>query len=128
MAFHERTRSQEQRPEPLGVLGVGRGGRELGDDDGDVLPRLLRQGGGGRTKIECRIAREDLTLEELQWRAGIEAELLARDLASILVGVQRVRLPTRPIEREHELTPQSLAKGLRAYPALEFGDELGVVP
>src|SRR5439155_10951933 len=67
--------------------------------------------------------REDLTLEELQWRAGIEAELLARDLAARLVDVERIRVPTGPVQREHELAAKTLAQRMRSDQTLKLGDE-----
>ena len=42
------------------------------------------------------------------------------------VGGERVRLPARPVEREHELAARPLAERLRLHERLELGDELGV--
>src|SRR5262249_51539287 len=43
-----------------------------------------------------------------------------------LVGGERIRLPTGPVEREHQLAEQPLAERMRGDRPLELGDELAV--
>ncbi len=57
---------------------------------------------------------------------GIDAELLDEGLACSAVGGERVGLPARAVEREHELRARALAQRLGLDERLELGDELGV--
>ena len=52
---------------------------------------------------------EDRGLELAELRAGIDAELLDERLARGAVGGERVGLPARAVEREHELRARALA-------------------
>ncbi len=79
--------------------------------------RRLRRG-------ERRVLVEDLTLEPPQVLARLEAELLRERAASLLVGLQRLRLPTRAVEGEHQLPPGPFAQRMLDDERLELDDEL----
>ena len=53
---------------------------------------------------------EDRTLEGLEVRARVEPELLAEGLAGGVVGAQRVRLPTRPVQGQDQLLTEAFAQ------------------
>ena len=66
-----------------------------------------------------------LQLEFLQPRARLEPELVHQSSPRPLVGLERVRLPSRAIEREHQLPVQALAQRVLAHEPLELRHELG---
>ena len=53
---------------------------------------------------------EDRTLEGLQVRARVEPELFAEGLAGGVVGAQRVRLPTGPVQGQDQLLTEAFAQ------------------
>ena len=65
-------------------------------------------------------------LDSLELTAGIEAELVAKQLADPLVGGERVRLPAAAVERHHQMTPQPLPERILPHQELELADELVV--
>ena len=74
-----------------------------------------------------RLLAEDRGVHSAQERARLEAELFDEELAPFPVGLERLRLPARAVEREHQLRPQPLAQRIRADEPLELGHELGVL-
>ena len=71
---------------------------------------------------------EDRALELLQLDTGLEPELVGEDRATRLVDVQRLGLPSRPIQRQHELAAKALAQGMRTHESLELSDDGGMPP
>ena len=69
---------------------------------------------------------EDLRLEPLELRAGLDSELVDEAGACILVDLQGLRLPARTIQREHELPPERLAQRVVADERLELADHVAV--
>jgi hypothetical protein len=69
---------------------------------------------------------QDLSLETPQYGAGIDPELLDEPCAGLLEGLQRICLPSRAIEREHQLSAHSLTQRVIDDEAFELGDELRV--
>lgn len=67
---------------------------------------------------------EDPPLEVLQRRARLEAELVDQRLACLLVRLERVHLPSRPVESEHEQAARTLAERMPAHELLQLGHEL----
>ena len=63
-------------------------------------------------------------LEPLQRSARLETELLAQQLARLPVGLERLGLPARAVEREHQLAAQALLQRIGRGERLELGDEL----
>ena len=71
---------------------------------------------------------EDATLEVAQLGPGLDGELRDQRLTSAPVGVERLRLAARAIEREHQLSPEALAQRLGRDEAFELADELRSAP
>ena len=101
----------------------------------DGLARLPRGGlgrlrrrllGRRRPELERGVLREHGALDPLELRARLEAELLDQRLARVLVDLQRLGLPTRAVEREHQLGAEALPERMRRRQRLELRHELGV--
>ena len=71
---------------------------------------------------------EDRLLEVAQCRPRFDAELLCEHPARTLVGTERVGLPARSVQGDHELSPQPFAERLADEHALELGDQLARLP
>ena len=84
-----------------------------------------RPPGGGA--VERRVVIEDLALEPLQLRARLDTQLVHERAPRPLIRVQRLRLSARPVEREHQLSAQTLAKRVPRDERLQLGDQV-VVP
>jgi hypothetical protein len=76
-------------------------------------------GAGWRGKL--RVASEDSLLNVLQAGARLGAQFADQALASLPVGVQGLRLATRPVQSDHELLNQRLHERV-------LRDELGQFP
>ena len=94
-----------------------RGGRR---DRGGALGSLL----GGSREVETRILLQDRSLERLERRGRVDAELLDQRAPRLLVGLERLGLSARPVQREHQLTAQPLAQRVLRDETLELADEL----
>ena len=91
--------------------------------------RSLGAGRGVRSHssdVQLRILIEDRPLEAAQRRPRLDPELLDQRGPRRPVGVQRLRLPARAVEREHELATQALRQRVLGDQALELADELVV--
>ena len=64
--------------------------------------------GRRRVPAEARVLGEDLLLERPQLGSGLDPELLDEHVARVLVGAQRVGLPARPVQREHQQLAEPL--------------------
>src|SRR5204862_6847660 len=73
--------------------------------------------------VEHRVVTQDRALELLELRARLEPELLDEDAATLAVARERLRLPARPVEREHQLPAQLLSQRLLCDERLELRDE-----
>jgi hypothetical protein len=71
--------------------------------------------------------REDRLLEAPQPRTGLERQLLREDSPSLLKHLQRVRLPTASVERQHQLPPQTLPERALLERSAYGGHEVGVL-
>src|SRR5207244_4220665 len=76
--------------------------------------------------LELRIVIQDLSLEALKRRTGIDPELVDEECACILKGPQSVCLPSRAVQRKHQLGAQPLAERMFRDQALEPGNDLRV--
>ena len=74
---------------------------------------------------KLKIVLEDLALQLDELRPGLEAELVGESLPAGLEQRQRLCLPPRPIESEHELAERPLAERLVAHEPFELWNELG---
>src|SRR5262249_28789713 len=101
-------------------------GEENGDDLAllDSLARLRRCLG----VVERRILLKDRGLETAQRLARLEPELVDEERTPGAVRLERVRLPSGAVEREHELAAQPLAQRIALDQRLELRDEPGVHP
>jgi hypothetical protein len=75
---------------------------------------------------ERRVMAEDLLLELAQVRPGLEPEVLDEPGTRVAVGLERVGLPPRAVEREHELPSQPLAVRVLGDQFSQLADHLGV--
>ena len=67
---------------------------------------------------------EDPPLELAELRPRLEPELGVEVGAPVAVAGERVGLPARPVERRHQLGPQTLAERVLGHEPFEIGDEL----
>ena len=97
----------------------------------DRAPRLAGgrglRGTAGR-RAQRGVLREDLLLQLLQRRAGLDAELVDELAAALLEDIERLGLTPGSIQGEHQLRPAALAVRLDPNERLELGDHLGVPP
>src|SRR4029453_8649773 len=77
-------------------------------------------------RLELRVMREDRPLEVLQLTARFEPEVVAESAARVLVGGERLGLPARAVEGEHQLSAKPFPKGVLADERLQLRDELVV--
>jgi hypothetical protein len=70
--------------------------------------------------------RQDVLLEALKLRAGLETELLHEVAASISVCVERVRLAPRAVEGKHQLRPEALTERMTSDECAELAHQLAV--
>ena len=63
-----------------------------------------------------------------RWQAlaRLQAELLGERQASLLVDLERLRLPVRAVEREHELPTKPLSQRVVGDELLQLADQLTV--
>ena len=119
--------------EPLLRQQAGQGGDVLlaADEPG----RQRRQVPRGRRRsrrdairdAQRRILPEDLALELLQPRSGIEPELVGQQRPDPLVRRQRVGLATRPVERRDQQRPQALLERVGGHRRLQLADQVAGV-
>ena len=69
---------------------------------------------------------EDRALERLERRRRLDPEALDERLPRRAVGLERLGLPARAVEREHQLAAEPLAQRVLGDERLELGDERGV--
>ena len=82
---------------------------------------------GDRATIDReRLLAQDRGVHAAQERARLEAQLRDEQLAALAVGLERLRLPARAVEGEHQLGAQPLSQRMRVDERLELADELGV--
>ena len=84
--------------------------------------RLLPRG------VERRVLAQDRLVQPAQVRAGLDADLLDQRGARFAVGLQRLGLAARAVERKHALCVQALAQRLPAQQRLELRQHLAVAP
>jgi hypothetical protein len=132
---HARGRLEVARhdaPDDLWIepLGEARPADEVGEDDRHRLPglrdelqggrgvcgallRRLRERGRGAVrpgrKLELGVLDEDPPLELLERRARLDPESVDEDAPGLLVGLERLGLAARPVQRQDQLPAQTLA-------------------
>ena len=78
-----------------------------------------------RGRGELLVLVQDRAVKRLQLGARVDPELVHERRARRCVRVERLRLPARAVEREHQLAAQALPQRLLANERLELADELG---
>jgi hypothetical protein len=76
--------------------------------------------------IEDRILAQDRLLELAQLFAGLDPELLDELAPDVAVGLERLGLPPRSVERQHQSASDPLAQGMLEGEGLELADDLPV--
>ena len=111
----------QQRPDLLSIrVAAKRPGRRQGQPARTRLGRLRRSHG------KVGILRKDRALEVAQTLARLDAQILDQGLASVLIGLERSRLPLAAVQSEHQLGTESLPVGVLADERLELPDQLGM--
>src|SRR5205085_8063680 len=77
-------------------------------------------------RVKSRILLEHASLELLQHAAGLEPELVAQPAGAVLVGVKRLGLTARAVEREHHLLEKMLLERIRGDERSQLGDKFAV--
>jgi hypothetical protein len=98
------------------------GDRPRSDDGNGAIPPQR-----SAAQLERRILLEDLALEGLDGRGGIQAEFRVERVPQPVIGVQGLCLATGPVQRKHQLAVQALAKRVLGRQALELGDEVSML-
>ena len=92
----------------------------------EACQRVWQVGRGGAVEDERGVVPEDLTLELPQLWRRVQSELVAKQPPHPLVGAQRVRLPPRPVQGEHEKPPEPLAQGMGVGQLAELAGRLAM--
>ncbi len=105
-------------------------GGQLGtaaDESGRPRAGGRRRGCGPQHRIrwsrtlDGRVVGEDRLFEAPQFRTGIDAQLVAQQVAAAGEGAQGVGLTPGAVEREHQRSPQPLAQRMRRDQSLQLG-------
>src|ERR1700720_1432916 len=74
------------------------------------------------------IGGQDLLVELLERRPGLNAQLIVQVAARVMEGRQCVRLTAASVQREHELTVQALAQRVLSHEVSQLRDQVSVNP
>jgi hypothetical protein len=97
-------------------------------DENRPLGSLPDTTGRGRLHVQRGVLPQDRSLQLLERGTRHEPEPVDECPARILVGVQGLRLPTRPVERRHQMCPEAFAERVLGDQRLELRDQLVVAP
>ena len=75
---------------------------------------------------ERALLSQDRSVERLELRSRIDPELVDKRAPRVVVGIERLSLPTGSVEREHELATQSLTQWVATDEGLHLGYQIGV--
>ena len=94
------------------------------------IPDTERAGTGRISRAglaqQQRVLLKDALCEVLQLRARVQPELIRQLLAGTRIRVERVRLPARAVEGDHQLAAEALPERVGEGQRFEFGDEVAV--
>jgi hypothetical protein len=113
--------ASQHREEVLAAGEPGHVGGKLARRPRGRPGRLARWGPQGR------VGAQDGPLQPLQRWAGFDAELADQELAGLLVGRERLGLPTRPVQRQHQQLPEALVERVLLHQAPQVDRQLGVL-
>jgi ABC-type phosphate transport system auxiliary subunit len=68
--------------------------------------------------------REDHALEPPQLRSGLDSELVHQHLAALPHRLECLRLASRAVQRDHQLSAQTLAQRVLCDERLQFADQV----
>ena len=71
-----------------------------------------------------RVLPQDRLLETSQLFARLEPELVEQHATRVLVGGERICLPPRAVEGEHQLSPKALAKRIPRDEPFQLAEEI----
>ncbi len=112
--------------EPCRALDVR---EQEGDGAGrDLSCPILRESRRRRSRRERLVLLQDRPLQSPELLARLEPEFLVEATAAGPIDVQGFGLAPAAIEREHQLTAETLAERVLADEALQLRDELRVTP
>ena len=74
--------------------------------------------------VELGIVGEDHRLEPAQLRAGLEPELVDQEPAALAHHLERVRLASGAVERQHQLPAQPLAQRVLGHERAQLADQV----
>ena len=103
------------------------GGDVVGSTDqlGRFTPGQRRPDGArvdARRPKQGRVIGEDLRFQRLRRRGEAETELVAEHRSQLGAPAQRLGLPAEPVERQHQLAPEPLPKGVGGDERFQLGD------
>ena len=81
-----------------------------------------------RREVERRVLLEDRVLELLEAGARLEPQLVRQHAPRAAVGLERLSLARRAVQRQHQLAPQPLAQRVLGHQRLELTDEPRMAP
>ena len=109
---------------------------ELALTTGNWLDELRENAGDGSVHgeadllfgdvFERRVLVQHSPLEVPETRRGVDAKLIVEHAPERLEHVERLGVPSAPVQRQHELRAQTLAERMAAYERVELSDELEV--
>ncbi len=92
-----------------------------------ALGRTDDRGRAGRTRAsQFGVLPQDLLVKALELGRRIGADLVRQNLSRAPIGIQRFRLTPSPIERDHQVGPEPLAKRIPRRERLQVGDDRGM--
>ena len=78
--------------------------------------------------VQRGILAKDQLLETAELRRGVDPQLRGQDASGALEGLQRLGLASRPVQRGHEMGPQSFPERVGPHEDLQLRNELPVAP
>ena len=79
-----------------------------------------------QTPIECRVLFEHRGVKALEIAPGLNAQALHKRGAGLLVGLERLGLPTGAVESEDQLPLEAFAQRLARHQVVQLADDRGV--
>ena len=97
------------------------------DEGGAAAASNCSSGRCSERRVERRILFEDRLLELAERAAGLDTEFVDERRTRLLIGLERLRLPSGAVEREHQLGSEAFSERVLADERFQLAHELGVV-